>query len=96
MFGGHCLYARGTPFALVLNDTLYFCVDDQTRPRYQAMGSSCFTYETARKRVALARYYQVPGELIEDAEPLLELAREAVAAARRTPARGKRAKPART
>lgn len=90
MFGGHCLRAADTTFALLIRDTLYFCVDDLSRPRYQAMGSQGFSYEKASKRIAIERYYAVPAEQIEDADALLSLAREAIAAARRSPSSTRR------
>lgn len=87
MFGGYSLSVDGVTFALIMKHALYFVVDEISRAQYQAMGSDCFSYETAKKRVRSERYYQVPGELLEDSARLLELARAALSAARRNPTR---------
>ena len=77
-FGGVGLSSAGTQFAMVMGSSLYFVVNDTTRPRYEKMGSSCFSYSTSKKRVAVRKYYAVPAELIEDQEQLVELAQEAI------------------
>ena len=78
LFGGHCIYAGDKPFALLIANTLYFAVDDTTRPRYEAMGSRCFSYRTKLRQVDVKKYYEVPADMLEDAERLRALADEAV------------------
>jgi TfoX/Sxy family transcriptional regulator of competence genes len=77
-FGGWSLRTRGTQFAMVM-DTLYFRVDDTTRPAYEAEGSTPFTYNAAGREVVVRRYYSVPPEAIDDPAALCELARRALA-----------------
>jgi DNA transformation protein len=77
-FGGIGLSSAGTQFAMVMGSSLYFVVDDTTRPRYEKMGSSCFSYNTSKKRVAVRKYYAVPTELIEDQDQLVSLAQESI------------------
>ena len=77
-FGGIALASEGTQFAMIMGGTLYFVVDDRTRPHYEKMGSSCFSYETKKGRVAVEKYYAVPAEVLEDHEQLLLLARESI------------------
>jgi DNA transformation protein and related proteins len=48
----------------------------------QKRGSWCFAYDTQAKRVQVRKYFEVPAEVIEDREALVELAREAVLAVR--------------
>jgi DNA transformation protein and related proteins len=84
LFGGAGLCADGIQFAMLQGNTLYFVVDDSTRPAYEAMGSPCFSYDTSQRHVNVRRYYAVPAELIEDRERLGALARESLAVARRT------------
>lgn len=80
-FGGVGLASHATQFAMVMGTTLYFVVDDITRPQYEKRGSQCFAYDTRAKRVQVRKYFEVPAEVIEDREALVELAREAVLAA---------------
>lgn len=82
-FGGVGLSARAVQFAMIMGNSLYFVVDDETRPKYEKMGSSCFSYRTRKGSVDVKKYYEVPGDLLEDRERLLDLARESIEIARR-------------
>lgn len=77
-FGGTGLSVNSAQFAMVMGNALYFVVDSGTRPKYEQMGSSCFSYNTKNGRVQVKRYFQVPAEALEDQEALVALAREAV------------------
>jgi DNA transformation protein len=77
-FGGIGLAFNGVQFAMVMDSTLYFVVDDTTRPKYEQMKSSCFFYETKKRRVEVKKYYTVPAELIEDQDRLVSLAKESI------------------
>lgn len=77
-FGGVALTSDGTQFAMIMGNSLYFVVDDTTRPGYEKMGGDCFSYDTKQKRVAVKKYYSVPADLIEDQERLVALARESI------------------
>ncbi len=82
MFGGHGFWERGDMFALISSDsTLYFKVDDSTRPRYEDAGSEQFMNMP---------YWSVPADLLEDREELQEWTAEAVAVGHATA--GKRAR----
>ncbi len=80
-FGGVGLSSAGTQFAMVMESSLYFVVNDATRPKYEKMGSHSFSYSTKKKQVAVKKYYAVPAELIEDSEQLVALAKESILAA---------------
>src|SRR5262245_60493662 len=84
-FGGVGYAYDGVQFGMIIQGTLYFVVDDVTRPQYEARGSRCFTYTTRKRRIDSKRYYSVPADVIEDADELTALARAsiAIAAARR-------------
>lgn len=81
MFGGVGLYLDGIFFGLVAEDVLYFKVDDTNKPDYVAVGSGPFrpygseTYEM--------RYYEVPGDVLEDPEQLKEWAIKALTVAKK-------------
>ncbi len=78
LFGGIGLSANGIQFAMIMGPELYFAVNDATRPQYEAMGSTCFTYQTKKRQVDVRKYYRVPDVVIEDRERLLSLAVESV------------------
>lgn len=79
MFGGVGIYSRGTFFALIAEDILYFKVDDTTRPAYEERGSQAFN-PFGKGRM---NYYELPEDILEDAEELREWMRAALAVARR-------------
>ena len=78
MFGGHGLYKDGIIFAIIVDDVLYFKVDDTNRADFEARGCSPFTYEAKEKRVSMS-YWQVPLEVIEDGTELIRWAKKAYA-----------------
>ena len=87
MFGGIGLYLDGLFFALIDDDALYFKTDDANRPRFEKAGSRPFCPFPDRPNHVMA-YWEVPAEVLEDAEELRHWTREALAAA--LAARGKR------
>jgi len=80
-FGGMGLSADGIQFAMIMGSVLYFVVNDVTRPKYEKMGSVCFSYSTKKRQVDVKKYYAVPADLIEDQDELVALARESIKAA---------------
>jgi DNA transformation protein len=76
MFGGVGLYLDGLFFALIDDDTLYFKADEASRRRYEAAGSRPFCPDASRPEQAMG-YWQVPADVLEDPEALVEWAREA-------------------
>jgi DNA transformation protein len=85
MFGGVGLYCGDLFFALMDDDALYFKVDDGNRPRFEAAGMAPF--RPGGEGGEVMQYYEVPAEVLEDAEALAEWALEAVEVARRARAR---------
>jgi DNA transformation protein len=94
MFGGLCLWHEGLAFALVIDDTLYFKVDDENRPAYAARELPYFSYTTKTGRTTVMSYARAPEEVFDDPDAFVAWARGAIAAARRAAA-GKAVKPAR-
>jgi len=90
MFGGVGLYCGELFFALMDDDTLYFKVDDSSRPRFEARGMSPF--RPSGEGGEVMQYYEVPADVLEDAEALAAWAAEAVAVARQARLR-RRSKP---
>jgi DNA transformation protein and related proteins len=84
MFGGRGIYLHSTLFGFVVDDTLHFKVDDQTRRTYQAEGSGPFTYQTQAGTQTLTSYWRAPERLFDEPDEMLEFARMACASSVRT------------
>ena len=81
MFGGVGIYAAELFFALLADDTLYFKVDDATRPQFKELGMAPFRpYGEAGE---VMQYYEVPADVLEDPEELEIWVKAAIAVARR-------------
>ena len=88
MFGGVGLYADEFYFALMADDRLYFKVDDSNRPDFEAAGMGPFRpYDDERAM----QYYEVPIEVLEDADALQQWAEKAIAVSRAAKKRKRRA-----
>ena len=74
MFGGHGLYHRSTFFGIIHRDRLYFKVTASTIPRYKEHGMKPFR---PNAKQTLKSFYEVPIDVIEDAETLSQWAAEA-------------------
>lgn len=79
MFGGWGIYQGEIFFAIVHDDRLYLKTSDDTRGRFESRGSTRFR---PTERQTLRRYWEVPADVLEDADALLEWAAEAARAAR--------------
>jgi DNA transformation protein len=79
MFGGYGLYLGEQFFGIVHSDRLYFRTDDATRSRYEQRGSEMFR---PNERQRLKSYFEVPVDVFEDRERLVEWAAEAAATRR--------------
>lgn len=80
MFGGVGLYLDGLFFALIADDALYFKTGDSNRARYQQAGSRPFCPYPERPELQMG-YWEVPADVLEDADELAAWAREALAVA---------------
>jgi len=92
LFSGRGLRIDGELFAVILRGTLYFVVDDQTRPRFIAAGMGPFTYARKDVQREILRWYELPEDVLIDADELREWAHDAIAAVRRTAKPVKKAK----
>lgn len=80
MFGGFGIYLKGLMFGLVADDTLYFKVDEKSRPDYEEKGLRPFTHQRGGKTFAMS-YYRAPEKAIDDAHDLCLWAKKAYDAA---------------
>jgi len=80
MFGGAGLYCDELFFGLVFGDTLYLRVDDRNRADYASRGMTRFRPYPNRPLLSMT-YYEVPAEVLEDADQLAIWARRSLDAA---------------
>lgn len=81
MFGGYGIYRDGVMFALVADETLYFKVTANNQADYEQAGSQPFTYSKSNGKATVMSYWEVPLEVLEDQEQLINWARQAHATA---------------
>ncbi|HLY09994.1 MAG TPA: TfoX/Sxy family protein [Planctomycetota bacterium] len=74
MFGGYGIYLGDTFFGIVHRSRLYFRTSPLTRADYVAKGMAPFKPSA---RQTLKSYYEVPAEVLENAETLRAWARRA-------------------
>jgi DNA transformation protein len=77
MFGGYGLYLGASFFGILYGGRLYFKTDQASRGDYEALGMEPFR---PRPRQTLSEYYEVPVEVVENAEQLFRWARRAARA----------------
>jgi DNA transformation protein len=82
MFGAIGLYSREIFFGLIDDDTLFFKTDESNIAPYRERNMPRFMPFPDRPEAVLG-YHQVPADVIEDAEQLVEWARKAVEVALR-------------
>ncbi|MFO0701965.1 MAG: TfoX/Sxy family protein [Nitrospira sp.] len=75
MFGGYGLYHRAKFFGIIHKGRLYFKVTAATAPRYKEHGMKPFRPNTKQM---LKSFYEVPVDVLEDAEALTQWATHAV------------------
>jgi DNA transformation protein len=80
MFGGIGLYCEGLFFGLIDDDVLYLKVDDANRADYTSRGMEPFRPFKDKPLYSMT-YYQVPADVLEDAELLVQWTRKSCAVA---------------
>ena len=84
MFGGYGIYKDEVFFAIVVDDELYFKVNETSCADYEKAGSEPFTYRVSgRKKPTVMSYWKVPGEILEDRDALVEWAEKSIKIARK-------------
>jgi DNA transformation protein len=83
MFGGIGLYSRELFFGLIDDDTLFFKTDESNIAPYRERKMPRFMPFPDRPEAVLG-YHQVPADVIEDAEQLVDWARKSVEVALRS------------
>ena len=82
MFSAHGLYQGERFFAILDEGRLFFKTDAQSQADYMARGMGQFTYESKGKVMTMA-YHEVPPDVLEQPQELVEWARKAIGIAAR-------------
>ena len=88
MFGAYGLYSGEHFFGILDEGRLFFKTDAQSQADYTARGMGPFIYESKGKLLTMS-YHEVPPEVLEQPQELVEWARKAigVAASSKKPAK---------
>lgn len=69
MFGGYGIYKNSVIFGLIVDDEVYFKVNNTNRQQYIDRGSEAFSYERNGKIIRMS-YWKLPIEILESPEEL--------------------------
>lgn len=84
LFSGSGLRIDGVLFGVILRGTLFFVVDEQSRPRFIDAGMGPFRYSRKDVQRSIERWYELPEDVLLDAAALRDWVHDALAASRRT------------
>jgi DNA transformation protein and related proteins len=84
MFGAAGLYGNDLFFAVIDDDILYLKVDDATRGDFEARGMPAFR---PSEEMTSMNYFQLPEEVLEDADELRRWVERSLEVARRAKSR---------
>lgn len=76
MFGGFGVYKDGVIFGIIVDDELYFKVDETNQAEYEAMESEPFVYSAKGGKKMTMSYWKIPSDVLEDAHELMRLAQK--------------------
>lgn len=80
-FGGTGLKHRGKQFGMVMRNQLYLMVDETSRGDFERAGMKPFSYQTRQSIVEVGRYFEVPEDVLCDAEQIRNWCRRAIGVA---------------
>jgi DNA transformation protein and related proteins len=78
MFGGAGLYREEKIFGVVAENVAYLKVDDVSRGDIVKAGSKPFNPYPEKNKAVIARYYEIPPDVLEDRDELCRWAQRAV------------------
>ncbi|MBI3608155.1 MAG: TfoX/Sxy family protein [Nitrospirae bacterium] len=58
-FGGVGISNGSVQFAMIMGNSLYFAVDEDTRKKYEQAGMQPFSYMTKKGRVQVRKYFEL-------------------------------------
>ena len=77
-FGGIGLRSGAIFFGMIMGGTLYFSTSPAAREDYQKLGSRCFSYTKKDGKIQDTKLFEVPAEVLDDAETLHVWANRAI------------------
>lgn len=77
MFGVLGLYQDGIMFGIIANDMVYLKVDDSNKNKFLDAGSK--TLKVFKNNSEVPSYYELPVDILENAEAFIEWAKESYA-----------------
>ncbi len=83
-FGGVGISYGSVQFAMIMGNSLYFAVDDNSRKKYEQAGMQPFSYMTKKGQVQVRKYFELPEDVLTDHEQLQLWANEAIQVAHNT------------
>ena len=83
-FGGVGISHGAIQFAVIMGNSLYFVVDEDSRKKYEQVGMQPFSYLTKKGRVQVRKYFELPEEVLTDPAQLRIWADEAMCVANKT------------
>jgi len=69
MFGGYGIFYDGVIFASVIENELYFRVDEESREEFEKRGSKQFVYEGMGRPVGMP-YFTIPAAILKNKKEL--------------------------
>lgn len=92
MFGGFGIFADDTMFALVVNDKLHMRANNKLSKQFKALGLEPYIYKK-RGFPVVTKYFALTDEWVADTQQTLDIAQEALSAAKEEKQRQSKAKP---
>ena len=82
MFGGYGIKIEGVTMAMIVDDVLYFKVDESNKADYEKYDMLPFTYHQKGGKPVAMSYYEVPPTVTEDPKLLKEFVEKSLAIAK--------------
>ena len=76
LFGGNAILKNNITFAMVFDGSIYLKTNKDTVEKYLDLNSKPLSYKKNNKTINL-RYYEIPVEIIDDEDQLIDWAIEA-------------------
>jgi DNA transformation protein and related proteins len=83
-FGGVGVSYDFVQFAMIMDNSLYFVVDEDSRKKYERLGMQPFSYMTKKRQIQVRKYFEIPEEILTDSEQLQVWVNESIQAAIKT------------
>jgi DNA transformation protein len=69
---------------MIMGNSLYFAVDENSRKKYEQAGIQPFSYMTKKGQVQVRKYFELPEDILTDPEQLRLWATESIQTATKT------------